>query len=180
MNSLFTRRSVREFRDWPVEREKLMILLKAAMQAPSAANQQPWEFLVVTDREMLRKLSGTSQYSRCLEKAGAAVVVLKNENHLLWPDSADQDLSAATMALLLAATELGLGGVWLGIAPYQERMEYVKVTAGLPEGISPFSIVALGYPLQPQANHEINRYRPEKIHFEQYADRSGGKAVYGT
>mgnify|MGYP000900370289 CR=1 FL=1 len=168
LDAIFTRRSVRQYQDKPVEKEKLLTILKAAMQAPSAANQQPWEFLVIENKDTLKKMTCLSLYASCLAKAAAAILVLKKEKGMPWPDSVDQDLGAATMALMLAAVDLGLGSVWLGAAPYADRIERMKRMFGLPDGISVYSVIALGYPSDKDANHFEDRFRKSSIHYEQY------------
>ena len=74
MENIFHRVSIRKYEDKPVEKEKILQILKAGMQAPSACNQQPWEFYVVTDKEKIRELSKATPYSGCA--AGAPVVIV--------------------------------------------------------------------------------------------------------
>ena len=124
MNEIYTRVSTRKYTDEPVEEEKLLAILRAAMQAPSAGNQQPWEFYVVTDRGMLEALSRVSPYAGCTRGAPVAVVSAYREK--LWaPDYAQIDMSIAMENLWLETAAQGLGGVWLGIAPMEDRMKAV-------------------------------------------------------
>ena len=121
MNEIYTRVSIRKFTDEPVEEEKLLAILRAAMQAPSAGNQQPWEFYIVTDRVMLEALSRVSPYAGCTRGAPVAIVSAYREK--LWaPDYAQIDMSIAMENLWLETAAQGLGGVWLGIAPVEERL----------------------------------------------------------
>jgi nitroreductase len=166
MNSIFTRRSIRKYLNKPVESEKVEQLLKAAMQAPSAGNQQPWEFIVVQDKELLRKLSLTSPYAGPVKEALVAIVVLGNKENIKFPEYLQQDLSAATQNLLLQAVELELGAVWLGVAPLEERMKYITELFDLPESILPFAVVPVGYP--EIENKYIDRYEKAKIHYGKY------------
>lgn len=166
MNSIFRRASVRSFQDSAVEPEKIDLLLRAAMAAPSATNQQPWEFVVVQERDVLQRLAQCSPYARCLEKAPLGFALCMRTQGLRCPEYIQIDLSAATENLLLEAVELGLGAVWLGIAPGEERMEAVRQVLSAPESIQPFALVACGYPAQPAA--PAQRYDPSRIHYDRW------------
>jgi nitroreductase len=163
---IFERKSVRKYQNKPVEKEKIEKLLRAAMQAPSAGNQQPWEFLVIQEKTTLKKLSEMSQYSRMLDGAGLAVIFLGNTERIRMMGYWEQDMGAATENLLLEAVELGLGAVWLGVSPMQDRMEYVRNLFDLPENIKPFSIVSIGYPAEDR--EFTDRYDEKRVHFEKY------------
>ena len=168
MNSIFARRSVRKYLDKPVEQEKVERLLQAAMQAPSAGNQRPWEFIVVREKETLRKLAGASPYATPVFRAPAAIVVLGNLEleTVRHPEYLPQDLAAATENLLLQAAESGLGAVWLGIAPLDDRMAYIRELFQLPESVMPFAIVPVGY--AESETPPVNRYETAKVHEEKY------------
>jgi nitroreductase len=168
MNAIFTRRSVRKYLKKAVEGEKIERLLKAAMQAPSAGNQQPWEFLVVCDEAMRYKLSEVSPYAGPVKEAPLAIVILGNEDgeSVRFPEYLPQDLAAATENLLLEAVELGLGAVWLGVAPVEERMAAVRKLFVLPESVMPFAVVAVGY--SEMENVYVDRYQKRKVHYEKY------------
>lgn len=166
METIFKRRSIRRYEDKQVENEKIEKLLRAAMQAPSAGNQRPWEFIVVKDKETLKRLSNVSPYSNMVATANLAIVLLSNKDYMKYPEYWQQDMAAATQNLLLEASYLGLGAVWLGIAPLKERMEYVKEIFDLPENVDVFAIVPIGYPLE--ENKFIDRFEQERIKFERY------------
>ena len=162
MKEIFERVSIRRYEERPVEEEKLEALLRAAMAAPSAGNQQPWEFYVIRDRELLEKLSKVSPYAGCTAKAPAAIVSAYREK--LWaPAYAQIDMSIAMENLWLSCSEQGLGGVWLGIAPVEERMRAVEEIVGIPEGQRAFAIFPLGYPAESRAQQD--RWDPERIHW---------------
>ena len=162
MKEIFERVSVRRYEDRPVEPEKIEALLRAAMAAPSAGNQQPWEFYVVRDREMLEKLAGVTPYSGCAGRAPAAIVSAYREK--LWaPSYAQIDLSIAMENLWLACGEQGLGGVWLGIAPQEDRMRAVEEIVGIPAGQRAFAIFPLGYPAEKRKQQD--RWDPARIHW---------------
>lgn len=167
MNSIFTRRSVRNFETKPVEAAKIEQLLKAAMQAPSAGNQRPWEFIVVQEKGLLKKLAMASPYASPVKEAPASIVLLGNMKGLLFPDNWQMDLAAATQNILLEAVELELGAVWLGVAPVKERMDHIIRMFNLPKHVVPFAIVALGYPCAAR-NQFVDRYEPAKVHHDKY------------
>ncbi|ONI37661.1 nitroreductase [Candidatus Epulonipiscium fishelsonii] len=165
MNSIFTRRSVRDFLEKEVEAEKIEKLLKAGMQAPSAANQQPWEFLVVKGKENLEKLSQAHMYSGPLKNANINVVVLGNTERMRAPDYWQQDLGACTQNILLEAVELGLGTLWCGIAPKEDRVEFIQSLYGLDPNLVPFCVIAVGYPKNEDDNKFLDRYDPARISY---------------
>jgi nitroreductase len=167
MEEIFNRRSIRKFKDQEIEPEKIEQLLRAAMQAPSAANQQPWEFIVVRDKEMLKQLAQVSPYAKPVADSAVTFVLLANEKELKIPTAWEQDLGAASENLLLEAVHLGLGTVWLGIATAAAASENVSHLFKLPEGMKPFSLIAAGYP-DGQENVFVDRFRPEKVHYEQW------------
>lgn len=161
MNEIFRRTSVRRFQERTVEPEKTEQLLRAAMAAPSAGNQQPWEFYTVTRRETLEALSGCSPYAGCLVEAPLGIVVCCRENCPM-PEYRQIDCSAATENLLLEAVSQGLGAVWLGIAPLEERMAAVRQVLRLPEHLSAFALIACGYPAEERPQQD--RYEPSRVH----------------
>ena len=163
MNSIFHRISVRKYEDKPVEKEKIMEILKAGMQAPSACNQQPWEFYVVTDKEKIQKLSKVTPYTGCAAGAPAVIVPVYHTEGLVAPSFAQIDMSIAQENIWLETDTLGLGGVWFGIVPIEEHMEEVHRLLGLPENVKVFSMFALGYPAETRPQQD--RFDPERIHF---------------
>lgn len=168
MNTIFIRRSIRKYESKPVEEEKIDKILRAAMQAPSAVNQQPWEFIVVRKKELLDKLSNMSPYSKMLASAPLALVLLGNYDRMKAKEYWQQDMGAAAENILLEATELGLGAVWLGVAPQKEREDYIKELFQLPGNIVPFCVISIGYPLKGQENKFIDRYDESRVHYDRY------------
>ena len=162
MKEIFERVSIRKYTDRTVEDEKILAILRAAMAAPSAGNQQPWEFYVVRDRNKLEELSRVSPYAGCAKAAPVAIVSAYREK--LWaPAYAQIDMSIAMENLWLACGEQGLGGVWLGIAPVEDRMRAVEEILGIPEGLRAFSIFPLGYPAEERKQQD--RFDESRIHF---------------
>lgn len=167
MDEIFNRRSIRKFKDQALEPDKIDRLLRAAMQAPSAGNQQPWEFIVIQDKERLAQVSGTSPYAKPIAGSAVTFVLLANEKELKIPTAWEQDLSAATQNLLLEAVHLGLGGVWFGVATSDAVAENVKKFFELPENIRPFAMVSVGYP-DGQKNEFADRYKADRVHYEKW------------
>ncbi len=165
MNAIFTRRSVRQFEEKLVEQEKIEKILRAAMQAPSAANQQPWDFIVVEGKENLAKLAAYNPYAGCLRQAACGIIVLGNKDRMVLPEHWEQDLGAVTQNILLEATELGIGSVWFGTAPDKTRMRFVNDLYNLADNFLPYSVIGLGYPQNPNELHFVDRYDETRIHY---------------
>lgn len=162
MNSIYHRISVRKYQNQPVEREKTEALLRAAMQAPSAGNQQPWEFYVVTKPELIEALSKVSPYAGCT-KGAPAVIVAVYRRDCAMPEFAEIDLSIAMENLWLECDAQGLGGVWLAVAPIEERMRAVERLLQLPENLRAFGLFPYGYPAE--SRPQQNRFDPARIHW---------------
>ena len=155
MKSIYTRVSIRKYQDRPVEKEKTEAILRAAMQAPSAGNQQPWEFYVVTNKEKLAVLSEVSPYAGMTKYAPVAIVAAYRKNCMM-PEYAQIDLWLETDAQ-------GLGGVWLGIAPHEERMLAVEKILSIPDNLRAFAIFPYGYPAEERKQQ--NRFEESRIHY---------------
>ena len=162
MNQIFTRVSIRKYQDRPVENEMTMAILRAAMQAPSAANQQPWEFYVVTNKEKLKALSEVHPYAGMTKDAPVAIVAAYRKECIL-PDYAQIDLSIAMENLWLETDAQGLGGVWLGIAPQEERMKAVEEILNIPGTMRAFAIFPYGYPAEERKQQD--RFDESRIHY---------------
>jgi len=166
IDAIHTRRSIRKFLAKPVPEEMITILLKAAMAAPSAGNQQPWHFIVITDRAKLDAIPAFHPYSKMVLQAPAAILVCGDPDGKKWPTFWDQDASAATQNMLLAARDLCLGTVWVGIYPEKDRMEGFRKLFAIPENIYPFALVPVGWP---DGQFEaVNRFRPELVRRESW------------
>lgn len=162
MDSIFHRVSIRKYQDKPVEKEKTEAILRAAMQAPSAANQQPWEFYVVTDKEILKELSEASPYAKMVANAPVAIVSAYRKECLL-PAFAEIDLSIAMENMWIETDSQGLGGVWLGIAPLEERMQAVEKILNIPDSLRAFAIFPYGY--SAEERKQQNRFDAGRIHY---------------
>lgn len=162
LEAIFTRRSIRKYDGRPVSAEAIRTLLAAGMSAPSAGNQRPWHFIVVTDRELLNEVPKEHPYAQMLLQAPAAIVVCGELALQKHPGSWVQDCAAATQNILLAAHALGLGACWIGVHPKPEREEPIGRLFGLPPGTTALSIVALGHPAE--AKDAPDRYDPGRVH----------------
>lgn len=162
MSMIFQRTSIRAYSDQEVEKEKLELLLRAGMAAPSAGNQQPWEFIVVHNRKILKELSSVSPYAGCVQDASVAIVTCYRRE-CIYPEYREADMAAVTENILLAATEQGLGGVWLGIAPLADRMDRAADALSLREDLSVYSIIPIGYPLR--RTEPQNRFDRSRIQY---------------
>ncbi len=162
MEAIMTRRSIRRYTGTPVPEALITQLLEAAMAAPSAGNQQPWQFVVIDDRELLDAIPELHPYSQMLKEAPLAILVCGDTRLARHSGYWVQDCSAATQNLLVAARALGLGSVWLGCYPNEERVAGLRRLLGLPDEVIPMALIALGYPAEEKG--AAQRYNPERVH----------------
>ena len=159
---IFDRRSIRRYTDKPIENEKIDLLLKAAMYAPSAMNKQPWHFIVIEDKKMMLKITEIHQHASMLKGASHAILICGDEKLQHDDGFWIVDCGAATENLLLAAHSMGLGACWIGIEPREARKVAVANLFDLPSHVKPFALVSLGYPAEEKRRPD--RFHPEKIH----------------
>ncbi len=163
MKEIYHRVSVRKFTQQPVEQEKILQILKAGMQAPSACNQQPWEFYVVENKEKIEALSKVTPYATPCTNAPVVIVPVYKTDNLPAPMFAQIDLSISQENMWLETDSLGLGGVWIGIAPLEDRMKEVEKILDIPSHLHAFSLFALGYPTE--SRNQQNRFDENRIHY---------------
>jgi len=166
MEEIFNRRSIRKYKSKDVEEEKINKILKAGMAAPSAGNEQPWEFIVVTEENLKEKIMDVHPYSDMLKQAPVAILVCGNMTEKRFEGYWEQDCAAATQNMLLMVESLDLGGVWLGVYSDKKRMEGLSKIFDLPEYIVPFSIISIGYPAEEK--YPSQRYQAEKVHYNSF------------
>lgn len=164
--AIITRRSIRKFNSTPIEKGILEKLLKAGMYAPSARNMQSWHFILITDRETLDKIPDAHPHAGMCREASAVIAVCGDLNIEPGIEYNAINCSAATQNILLAAHELGIGSVWLGVYPRADRVEGVTKLLGLPSNIVPVSMIALGYPNE--VKETPNRFIRERIHYNKW------------
>lgn len=166
LDNIATRTSIRDYEARPVEKEKIEKMLRAAMAAPTAMNKQPWHFVVVDQRNVLDALAGTNPYAKMLKKAPLAIVVCGNTDKMIEGGGRDfwiQDASAATENLLLAAHAMGLGAVWTGAYPSEERCISISKVLSLSDNLIPLNMIVVGYPAeQPQPKQ---KFKEENISY---------------
>lgn len=166
LENILARKSVRQYINRPVEPEKVDLLLRAGMAAPSGSDKRPWSFVVVQDRARLDSMAARLPYAKMLTRAPMAIVICGDTlRSALW----EQDCCAVTENILLAAESMGLGAVWTAAYPYSERVEAVRRYTGLPENIVPLCVVPVGYPEGKQAPKD--KYDASKIHYEQWGQQ---------
>lgn len=168
LEPIFSRRSVRAYEKKPVPDDLVRDILEAAMAAPSAVAKDPWRFVVVKDPDTLKRLSDALPNGKMLADAEVGIVVCgelaaAHDGQLSY---LLQDTSAAIQNALLAASALGLGAVWLGVYPREDRMAHVRRLLELPEGIVPVAIVSVGWPAERKPPR--TRYAEEKVHRERW------------
>lgn len=168
INNIMTRTSIREFTPQPIAKDTLDLIVKAGMAAPSAMNKQPWAFVVVTEREMLDSLNAHHPYAN-LKTATAAILVCGDMRKTIEGGGREywvQDCSAASENILLAAHAFGIGAVWCGVYPVEERVAEVSAVLGLPEEIIPLNVITMGYPAEnPEPK---DKFKSENIHYQKW------------
>lgn len=169
METILNRTSIRSYTDKVVEPEKVEQLLRAAMAAPTAVNKQPWVFVVVTQRELLDSLAVRLPYAKMLESVSTAIVVCGNlDKALLEVNQAYwvQDCSAASQNILLAAQSMGLGAVWTGVFPREDRIADVRGVLNIPLNLVPLNVIPVGYPKGDVTPKD--KWNSENIHYNKW------------
>lgn len=160
--TILARRSIRKYTDQPVSPEQIRRLLEAAMAAPSANNHQPWHFVVVTQRDTLNRLAEVHPYAKMLYEAPVCIAVCGEPENTYWV----QDCAAAAQNILLAATEMGLGSVWMGVHPSGDREHSVRDLLGMPPHYSPLCLIAVGHPAEEREPR--TQYQQSRVHHEHW------------
>lgn len=166
IKAIKTRRSVRKYTNETLTDEIVKILLESAMSGPSAGNQQPWQFLVINDHEIIDKIPEVHQGAPYAPDAPLAILVCGDTNLEKFKGFWSIDCSIATQNLLLAAHAEGLGAVWTGVYPMEDRVSGIKDLLDLPENIIPFAFIPIGYPDQELA--PIDRYDESRVHYNKF------------
>ena len=159
IESMLSRRSVRQFSGAPVGQEDIELMLRAGMAAPTGMNLQPWAFIIVTDRRRMDALREALPYAKMLDKAGAAIVVCGDGSAHHWVE----DCSAAAENVLLAAHALGYGAVWTAAYPYEDRIAAVRKECAIPNAYLPLCVIPVGVP-NDAAGTAKDKYKPGNIH----------------
>jgi nitroreductase len=149
-----------------VKEEDIITMIDAAMNAPSAGNQQPWQFIIIRKRETLVRIIDFHPHAMMLHDAQAAILICGDISLEKFKGYWVLDCAAATENLLLAAHNLGLGACWLGIYPREDRVKNIGELLKVPKHIIPFSLVSLGYPDEHKGR--MDRYLSNRVHYEQW------------
>ena len=160
IDNILNRKSVRQYSNKKIEQEKIDLILKCAMAAPSAMNKQPWELLVVTDKEKLEKIAEIAPNASYSKNSQATIIVCgdKIASDKFW----EQDCCAVTENILLAAEALELGAVWCAIYPSEKKVLNIQKLFNLPDNIVPLNVIPVGYPLKKEEPKQ--KYNSKKIH----------------
>lgn len=168
VDAILARTSVRVYDESkPVEDDKVGLLMHAAMAAPSAVDRRPWEFVVVRDRRLLDSLAEALPYAKMLGHAPLGIVCCGDSGRFLEGDDADlwvQDLAAASENILVAACAMGLGAVWTSVYPHADRQKAVREILGIPDGLIPFNVIPVGYPLHEHGPRP--KWDPSRVHYD--------------
>jgi len=157
------RRSIRAYTDEPVSDAAIKTMLEAAMAAPSASDRRPWEFVVVQRKDLCQKLAETHPWAQMCAGAPVVFVICGDERRSAhWVE----DTSAARENLLLAATGLDLGAVWVGVYPGQQNEDHVRSALGIPQALRVLCLVPVGHPAESKPPH--TKYDEHKIHYDRY------------
>lgn len=171
MDTIFKRRSVRKYTDTVVSDEQIKQIIKAGMAAPSAKNSQEWVFIVIRDKEIYNAFMSVHPNAFSLNTASAAILVCADLSKEKEPGQGwwIQDCSAAIENMLLEATSMGLGTLWMGVHPKEDRIACMKTACKLPEGIEPLGLVSIGEQTKEYA--PIDRYMEERVHLDVYGTK---------
>jgi len=171
----YKRRSIRKFTEESVSREDLITLLKAGMSGPSGMNAQPWEFVVITEKDVLTKFRKNLIFAKMVAPAAICVLGSKRmQTNKAGDKFWEQDCSAATENILLAATAMGLGAVWIGIHPVHIFERQVKSILNLPTGVTPFNLIMVGHPAEEREPR--TQYDAKRVHWGAFP-RTGNEKV---
>lgn len=162
-DAIFKRVSIREFTDEAVADDEVDRLMRAAMAAPSAVNQQPWEFVLADETATRKRLAECSPYAKPAERAPLVIVACMRTEGLKAPECAPLDMSAAIENILLEATSMGLGAVWMTLYPDEDRMGAAAEVIGCDASVKPFALIAVGHARDDVPPRGESRYDPERV-----------------
>jgi nitroreductase len=166
IEAILSRRSIRKYTTANITDEQINIILKAAMYAPSAVNKQPWHFVVFRNCNSIKQIIEVHPNASMLAGASAAIMLCFDEHLQHDAGYGPVDCAAAMQNMLLAAHDMGLGSVWVGLYPRANRMEAVQRIFSLPEHVKGFAIVSLGYPAETKG--QPDRFNQARIHHEKW------------
>ena len=166
MDAILKRRSIRKFKEQEVSDEQVKAILQAGMSAPSAGNAQPWQFIVFRDKITMEAVTGFHPYAKMLPQASVAIMVCGDLSLEKFAGFWVQDCSAAIQNMLLEITDHGLGAVWLGLYPLEDRVKGAQELFGIPNNVIPLAMIPIGYP--DEEKEPIDRFLPDRVHEERW------------
>ncbi|MCU0611703.1 MAG: nitroreductase family protein [Candidatus Eisenbacteria bacterium] len=166
LEAIKSRRSIRKFTPQPVPQRAIHDMLDAAMSAPSAGNEQPWQFVVIDDRALLDQVPSFSPYAAMATEAPLAILVCGDTSVEKYRGFWVQDCAAAVQNILLAAHAQGLGAVWTGVHPMPDREQGFRVLLGLPDHVIPLAFIPVGHPAHFPGPQQ--RYREDRVHHNRW------------
>jgi nitroreductase len=166
VDPVISRRSIRKFTEKPLKESLVRRILNAAMCAPSADDERPWHFIVIRDIAVKGALSEVWPLAHIIKNAPLAIVVCGDEALHKRHDCWMLDCSAAVQNILIEAQYLGLGAVWLGVYPVEERIKIVRDILGVPKSITPFAIIPIGHPNE--SKERFSRFNEDRVHREKW------------
>ena len=166
IEAILSRRSIRKYNDKKVTDDLIKKLLEVGMSAPSAGNEQPWHFIIINDSEILSKIPTFHNHAQMLKEAALAILICGDINLEKHEGMWVQDCSAATENILIAIQAEGLGAVWLGVHPREQRINGLRSLLKIPSNVIPFSLISVGYPAEkkPKSNH----FNESRIHYNKW------------
>lgn len=166
LDALMTRRSIRSYTPEPVSDEQITTMLRAALQAPSALDERPWQFVVTRDRALFAALDNPDSEQSMLRECGVAILVCGDTQREKIPGFWVQDCSCAAQNILLAAYAMGLGAVWLAMYSLEKNIQILREHMDLPHHIEPLALIPVGYPAEELGFDD--RYEEALIHTERW------------
>ena len=157
---------MRSFENREIDKETLETIVKAGMAAPTAVNSQPWRVVVTTDKDLQKRLAEGLPYAKMAEEAGAVLTVLGEISNGITKNYWVQDCCAMTENMLLAIHCLGLGAVWTGVYPDEEKEETVRKILEIPSKIRVLAVIPLGVPKD--KGKVKNKWDAKKIHWQKW------------
>lgn len=168
LTAIKTRHSVRSYTSQPVSDEDLHTIIDAAMMAPSAANEQPWELVVIKDPDKLLKVGEINSYASYAKNAPLAIMVCLNLGKEKIPGMGIIDVNLCAENILLAAHALNLGAVYTGVYPMKDRMVKFQELLGLPQNVLPIGLIVMGHPKIETTKPRESRYNQEAVHLDKW------------
>lgn len=166
MEEIFKRGNTRNFTDAPVTEEEVDKLIRAGMQARTAGNQTPWHFIVVRNQALIKALAHNNMTAGPIRKAPVVLLLLSDSRGLNFPESIDTDMGATAENILIEAEHLGLGTLWISVAPHEDRIRQIRGLFDLPIEVTPYCLIPVGHP--DGRPIKLDHYTKSRIHYDAF------------